>query len=287
MEAVLIWSGGCFSGLLFAVLLRLLLRLRRFRLEQPSNERNWVNDNARTPKASIEGDHVTLHDVRDFHWRSTREYDERWTDVSFNLNDVKRIWLVLEAFEPKHPQMAHTLLSFELSDGRRLACSIEVRREQGERFHPIAGLGRTFELIYVWGTEADLIGVRTRCRPRSVTRLFESVVLVEGNERRMMESYLRRTNQLAIKPEWYNTIWNTCTTNLVDHVNEVYPGRVPMGLSVLLPGLSPKMLAEENLIVLNGDLAATMDSSIIDERGMAWDGAGDFGDWIRGINDDE
>lgn len=266
---------------------RLAIKVRRFRFEQPSNERNWVNDNARTPTATVNGDLATLHDVRDFNWRSTKDYDERWMDVSFNLNDVQRIWLVLEAFDPKHPQMAHTLLSFELSDGRRLACSIEVRREKGERFHPIAGLRRTFELIYVWGTEADLIGVRTRCRPRSVTRLFEAVVLVEGNERRMMESYLKRTNALAAKPEWYNTIWNTCTTNLVDHVNEVYPGRVPKGVSVLLPGLSPEMLARENLIVLDGDLETTMRTSIVDQRGASWDGVSDFGDWIRSSSSEE
>ena len=56
-----------------------------------------------------------------------------------------------------------TIMSFEMSDRTRLACSIEVRRRE-ERYHPIKGLFRQYELIYVWATEKDVIGVRTRCR---------------------------------------------------------------------------------------------------------------------------
>jgi hypothetical protein len=97
----------------------------------------------------------------------------------------------------------------------------------------------------------------------------------------MLESYLHRTNNLATSPEWYNTITNTCTTNIVRHVNEVYPGRVPRAISILMPGLSPKMLKKENLIELNGTLEETMEMSVIDDKADRWDGESDFGDWIR------
>ena len=177
--------------------------------------------------------------------------------------------------------MAHTIMSFEMRDGTRIACSIEVRRERGERYHPVKGLFRQYELIYVWATERDVIGVRTRCRKRSVTHLFEAVVLGPGNERRMLESYLKRTNKLSQSPEWYNTITNTCTTNIVRHVNEVYPGRVPRAVAVLPPGLSPKLLQRNNLVKIEGTIEETLMNSIIDERAKSWDGATDFGDWIR------
>ena len=91
-------------------------------------------------------------------------------------------------------------------------------------------------------------------------------VLGPGNERRMLESYLRRSNKLSSEPEWYNTITNTCTTNIVGHVNEVYPGRVPWGVSILLPGLSPKLLSRNNLVKMTGTLEETLRNSIIDER---------------------
>ncbi|RJU99501.1 MAG: DUF4105 domain-containing protein [Candidatus Poseidoniales archaeon] len=261
--------------------LRLMIAVRRFKLEQPENERNWVNDNAKLTRAQFDGNVVRLENVRDFTWRSTQDFDERWVEREVRLDQVSKVWLILEYFEPDKPQIAHTFLSFEFEDGQRLACSIEVRREQGERFHPLKGLGRSFELMYVWATEADAIGVRARCRTRSITHLLEGRVLREESKPALFESYLKRTNALAEKPEWYNTITNTCTTNLVQHINDIYPGRVPMGLAWLLPGLSPEMMERERLIHIEEDLPTTMDRSRIDERALDWDGECDFGDWVR------
>ena len=270
---ILLAGGLALSFLIWLILRHLSLR--------PSNDRSWVNDNERMATADFDGDMVTIRNVRDFNWRSTRDFDERWIDVKINLNKMSKIWFVLEYFDPSKRQMAHTIMSFETEDGERIACSIEVRREKGERYHPLKGLFRQYELIYVWATERDVIGVRTRCRKKSVTHLFEAVVLGPGNERRMLESYLRRTNKLSVEPEWYNTITNTCTTNIVGHVNQVYPGRVPRAISILLPGLSPKLLHRNNLVKMTGTLEETLEMSIIDERANSWDESSDFGDWIR------
>ena len=278
-EAMLL-NVGISIGVAISIFLSWAL-VRHLRL-RPSNERFWVNDNARMATAEFDGEKVTIRNVRDFEWRSTKDFDERWIDATMSLDKMAKIWFVLEYFEPSKKQMAHTVMVFEDDDGQRIACSIEVRREQGERYHPIKGLFRQYELIYVWATERDVIGVRTRCRKKSVTHLFEAVVLGPGNERRMLESYLRRSNKLSIEPEWYNTITNTCTTNIVAHVNEVYPGRVPWGVSILLPGLSPRLLSRNNLVKMTGTLEETLRDSVIDERAMQWDGAVDFGDWIRG-----
>tara|TARA_Y100000287_G_scaffold171017_1_gene157129 strand:+ start:412 stop:1302 length:891 start_codon:yes stop_codon:yes gene_type:complete len=270
---ILLAGGLALSFLIWLILRHLSLR--------PSNDRSWVNDNERMATADFDGDMVTIRNVRDFNWRSTRDFDERWIDVKLNLDKISKIWFVLEYFDPSKRQMAHTILSFETEDGERIACSIEVRREKGERYHPLKGLFRQYELIYVWATERDVIGVRTRCRKKSVTHLFEAVVLGPGNERRMLESYLGRTNKLSVEPEWYNTITNTCTTNIVGHVNQVYPGRVPRAISILLPGLSPKLLHRNNLVKMTGTLEETLEMSIIDERANSWDESSDFGDWIR------
>ncbi len=266
-------------AILFLILICWLI-VRHIRL-RPSNERSWVNDNEKMATAEFQGDEVTIRNVRDFNWRSTRDYDEKWIDLKVSLDRVSKIWFVLEYFDPSRRQMAHTIMSFEMEDGTRLACSIEVRREKGEKYHPIRGMFKNYELIYVWATERDIIGVRTRCREKSVTHLFEAVVLGPGNERRMLESYLRRTNKLSTDPEWYNTITNTCTTNIVRHVNEVYPGRVPRALSILLPGLSPGLLQRNNLVKMTGSVEETLQRSIIDHRGESWDGVSDFGEWIR------
>ena len=259
----------------------LCLVIIRHLMLKPSNNRSWVNDNDRLANAEFDGDYVTIKNIRDFNWRSTRDYDEKWIEKKFNLTEVSKIWFVLEYFDPKKRQMAHTILGFEFDDGSRICCSIEVRREKGEKYHPIRGFFRQYELIYVWATESDAIGVRTRCRKKSVTHLFEAVVLGPGNERKLLESYLKRTNKLYEKPEWYNTITNTCTTNIVNHVNEVYPGRVPKAISIFLPGLSPKLLYNNNLVKIDSSLENTLEKSIIDSKAKTWDGISDFGNLIR------
>ena len=259
----------------------LCLVIIRHLMLKPSNNRSWVNDNDRLANAEFDGDYVTIKNIRDFNWRSTRDYDEKWIEKKFNLTEVSKIWFVLEYFDPKKRQMAHTILGFEFDDGSRICCSIEVRREKGEKYHPIRGFFRQYELIYVWATESDAIGVRTRCRKKSVTHLFEAVVLGLGNERKMLESYLKRTNKLYEEPEWYNTITNTCTTNIVNHVNEVYPGRVPKAISIFLPGLSPKLLYKNNLVKIDSSLENTLEKSIIDSKAKTWDGISDFGNLIR------
>ncbi|MBT3641356.1 MAG: DUF4105 domain-containing protein [Euryarchaeota archaeon] len=266
-------------GIIIIVLI-IIIFIRYFNLK-PSNDRVWVVDNKELAFVEFEGEEVTIKNIRDFNWRSTRDYDEKWIDRKFDMTKVSKIWFILEYFDPKKRQMAHTIMSFEFEDGTRITCSIEVRREIGEKYHPIKGLFRKYELIYVWATERDSIGVRGRCRKNSVTHLFEAIVLGEGNERNLLESYLKRTNKLYEKPEWYNTITNTCTTNIVRHVNEVYPGRVPKAVAIFLPGLSPKLLHKNNLVKINNNLEESLENSIIDNKALDWDEKVDFGDHIR------
>ena len=266
--------------LIFSSIVIIWVIIRHLKL-RPSNDRSWVNDNNKLAKAEFVDNLVTIRNVRDFRWRTTKDFDENWIDMKFDLNKISKLWFVLEYFEPKRKQMAHTIMVFESEDGERIACSIEVRREKGERYHPLKGLFRQYELIYVWSTESDVIGVRTRCRRKSVTHLFEAIVLGPGNERRMFESYLNRTNKLRISPEWYNTITNTCSTNIVRHVNEVYPGRVPRTMAILLPGISPRILKKNNLVKMGTSIDESMEISKIDEKAINWDGESDFGDWIR------
>ena len=60
---------------------------------------------------------MTIRNVRDFEWRSTKDFDERWIDVTMSLDKMAKIWFVLEYFEPSKKQMAHTIMVFEDDDG--------------------------------------------------------------------------------------------------------------------------------------------------------------------------
>ena len=59
---------------------------------------------------------------------------------------------------------------------------------------------------------------------------------------------VRRANALAARPEFYNTLTNSCTSNLVAHVNAIAPGRIPAGWRTLLPGYADEVALELGLI---------------------------------------
>jgi hypothetical protein len=65
----------------------------------------------------------------------------------------------------------------------------------------------------------------------------------------MLVSMLRRANHLAEEPEFYNTLTSSCTTNIVRHVNELVPGRVPWwSYKIMLPSYSDELAYDLGLI---------------------------------------
>ena len=159
-------------------------------------DRDWAADNSRMAHFKISDDSVTLHNRRDFTWRSTRDYDENWDNSTFDPKDLKDIWYVVDYFH-KIRGMAHTMIGFEFTDNRFLMASFEVRREKGEKFHPWTGMWNEFELILIWATERDLLGVRTNARGNDVY-LYPCDVIPE-KQTALLEAMMHRTNQLAEK----------------------------------------------------------------------------------------
>ena len=98
-----------------------------------------------------------------------------------------------------------------------LSISIETRPEVGEGFAPVASMFKQFELIYVVGSERDLVGVRTNHR-RETTYLYRLNTSAE-DARRLLLIYLARINELADRPEFYHLLSNNCTLNIIRYAN--------------------------------------------------------------------
>ena len=52
----------------------------------PRQDRDWKPDVAVLPNAVIEGDQVTINDVRNFDWRSLTDFTTRYDTRSYNLS---------------------------------------------------------------------------------------------------------------------------------------------------------------------------------------------------------
>jgi len=44
-------------------------------------------------------------------------------------------------------------------------------------------------------------------------------------------------NELASQPEFYNTISNNCTSNIIRHINRIRPNRIVSDFRTLLPAI--------------------------------------------------
>lgn len=222
---------------------------------RPSANRPWAADHARTPQIAMADSLVQIANVRDFHYRSESDFDVLYETKTYNINQLRTVWLVLAPFSTSFRGAAHSFVSFGFADSTFLAISIEARRERDEEYGLLRGMGRNYELIYVVGEERDLIGKRAAFGGFDV--FLYPIHTTPALARAVFVDMLRRADRLAARPEFYHTVGNSCTSNLVRHVNRVVPGRIPSGIKLLLPGYADEVARTLGLI----DSTMTVDSA--------------------------
>ena len=209
---------------------------------EPSNERDWQPEVALLPYATIEGDRVTVHNIRNFDYRSETEFTPAYYDKSFDLRELQSLDIVTSYWTG--PAIAHVFVSFGFAGDNYLAISIEVRKPKGEGYSTLKGFFRQYELVYVAADERDIIRLRTNYRrdPPEDVYIYRVKSSIEA-ERRLFLEYMHRMNGLRTQPEFYNTLTTNCTTNIWmnTHVNS---GRVPLSWKILASGHVPEYLYE-------------------------------------------
>jgi len=210
-----------------------------------ASEKLWRPDLSIMPFAEFRDEEILLRHVRNCRYRSETDFDVRHYDMKFALHDVRTLDFIIVPFN-NNPLLAHTMFSFGLTDDRHFIISVEARLDQGESYSPVRGLSNKFQLMYVIGDERDLIPLRTGVRKVEVF-LYPGRATPDQVQNLLVDM-LERTNKLQRIPEYYDTLNNNCTTNLVQHVNKLRPGRIPKDLRVILPGHSDRLAYEIGLL---------------------------------------
>jgi hypothetical protein len=251
-------------------------------LVRPSLDRpDWSPDQARLPRVEYtptSRDIVRVDGVRNCDYRSTSDFDLRWEDREYDLRTLDSVWFVVEPFAVGSPA-AHTFLSFGFAGRDFVAISVEIRKQRGERFSPLAGLFRRYELIYVIADERDVIRLRANYRHDPV--YIYPLRATREQARTLFEDMLARAERLRVEPEFYNTLTDTCTTNIVAHVNAVWPGTVPLRREILLPGDADRLAYQLGLIACDEPFERCRERFRVNERAAAADQAADFSRRIR------
>jgi hypothetical protein len=244
----------------------------------PSNNREWTPNHAVLPRAEFRGSQVTVRNIRNSRYLTDYDYVAQHYDDQFDLGELDSVDFIMTPFK-EAPALAHTMLSFGFRDGRQVVVSAEARLERGEKYHPLNGAMRQYELMYVVGDERDLLPLRTKHRDVDVY-VYRSTAS-PTRVRSLFHDVMNRVNQLEKRPEFYDTITNNCTSNIVFHINRLQPGRIPLDMRALLPGYSDELAYELGLIERHGDFQNTRQVARVTELANAHLGDPAFSARIR------
>ena len=222
---------------------------------------------------------MTIHNIRNFDYRTETDFTPRYYDKTFDLRQLDSVDVIATYW--MGDAIAHVFLSFGFSGKDFLAISIETRRERGESYSTIAGFFKQYELFYVVADERDLIRLRTNYRkdPPEDVYLYRSRAPAD-NARRLFLDYIREINSLAEKPEFYNALTTNCTTSILTHTR-VNQGNLPLSWKVLLSGYVPQYLYERAAIDTSLPFEELKRRSLINAAAQAADTAPDFSQRIR------
>ena len=244
---------------------------------KPSNDRPWQPDVTQTAWAEINGDEVTVHNVRNCDYRTDTDFTTHWETRTVRLSQITGMDLFIMYWGS--PWMAHPIVSFWFADALPLCFSIETRKTIGQEYSALRGLYRQYTLIYIVADERDSIRVRSKYRHGEDVYLYHTLASPAQARVRFLE-YIAAINSLRDHPRWYNAITTNCTTNI--RTQRPTNQRAPWDWRMLVNGKADEMLYERHVIATGGlPFSELKQRSLINKRAQAADKDPNFSQAIR------
>ncbi|MGB8356128.1 MAG: DUF4105 domain-containing protein, partial [Chthoniobacteraceae bacterium] len=231
---------------------------------------------ARLPHATVDGNRVTIENVRNFEYRTENDFTPRYETRTYDLRNLRAVDLFVNFWGISF--MAHPILSFDFGPGGHVCFSIETRYKKGQGFSALGGLYRQFEIIYIVADEHDIIRVRTNYRKGEDAYLYRLKSSPEQARTSFLE-YIHTLNSLTERPRWYNAITDNCTTAI--RQQRTASERSKWDWRMLANGYGDKLLYERGVIDTSMPFEELKRISLIDEKAKAANDSPDFSALIR------
>jgi hypothetical protein len=246
---------------------------------KPSNEGNWQADSARTAWVEIDGDRVTIHNLRNCDYRTETDYSNCWSDRTLYLSQIQAADLFLTNWGIRFA--SHPIVSFQFGNNQHVAFSIEARYKVGQDYSTVLGCFRQYGLIFVAADERDVIRLRTNYRKDEEVYLYRIQVQPEV-ARSMFLTYVTYLNKLRDHPEWYNEVTRNCTTTLQKPLAADVNDPQPWNYQFLLNGTLDELLYDRGRLATGGlPFPELKQREHINTAARAADGSADFSAVVR------
>jgi uncharacterized protein DUF4105 len=243
---------------------------------KPSNDRGWQSDVAQTAWAQINGDEVTVHNVRNCDYRTETDFTPHWETRTVRLSQITGIDVAINYWGS--PWIAHPIVSFQFADALPLCFSIETRKTIGQQYSTLEGFYRQYTLIYIVADERDCVRLRTNYRREDVYLYHTLASPAQARER--FREYINTLNALHENARWYNAVTENCTTSI--RTQRAAKLRAPWDWRMLLNGKADELLYERHAIATGGlPFAELKQRSLINERARAANDDPNFSQAIR------
>jgi hypothetical protein len=210
-------------------------------LQKPSHDRNWDPSVAVLPRVEVDGDAVTIRDLRNFDYPAPGAFTPRYETRTVHLSNLVAADIIFFTWGSKW--MSHPVLVFDFGPDGRVCVSVEVRYRAGQGFSTLRSLYRQQELAIVLADERDAILRRTRFATNQVGRLYR--LTAPSDELRVVfRDYVAWVNALYERPRWYHGLCMNCTTTFYR-----LPGtRLRLDWRVIANGLLDRALYDDGRI---------------------------------------
>ena len=245
---------------------------------QPSNNKEWLEEYARMPRAEYHGHELIIQDIRDFEYHGSHDnYTPRYKTITYDINDLQGVDFILSHWDDQI-MIAHSMLVFRFKNTENLVVSVETRREEDEPWDIPRGFFQQYELIYVLGTEEDLIGRRINISNQDV--FLYPTTLNKKQVREVLDNTMREINTLYEQPKFYNTLTKNCTSTLFDVSRrpELFDWFNPQ---ILLNGASDRLLRKLGVLRGEGTYWEFKYNHYISQKGKEASSGNNFSELIR------
>lgn len=199
-----------------------LLNITTFQLIPGPQPEQWQTSWAKEPqfRFSQDGNLLTIANLRDFEYRTVDDYTPRYRTETYDLRTITGADFAACHWDGM-TAVCHTMMSFSFADGRHLVVSPETRLPVGEEPNAIGGLYKRYGILYLFGTEEDIFGLRTNYRHEDLMLLPLDATPEQAKQ--MLLNFVALQQEAAENNSAYNTVADNCSTGVINTFRSLMP----------------------------------------------------------------